>query len=151
MAIVIEPASIQDLDVLHSIERICFTSEAYTREQIAYLLRSPKALCFVAKEHNEVVGFIIGMKENYGKITVGHVVTIDVTPKHRRAGVGLQLLDKLEQDFLGKNVKTVYLEVRTDNQAARKLYAKKGYRELEPLEDYYAKGKHGLRMKKEFK
>jgi ribosomal-protein-alanine N-acetyltransferase len=151
MTIKIEPAGLKDLDVLHSIERECFTSEAYTREQLAYLLGSPNALCFVAKDGSETVGFIIGMKENYGKITVGHIITIDVSSRHRRTGVGLQLLDKLEQEFLGKGVKTVYLEVRTDNRAARKLYAKKGYTELEPLEDYYAKGKHGLRMKKELK
>jgi ribosomal-protein-alanine N-acetyltransferase len=151
MAIRIELASLKDLEVLHSIERECFTSEAYTKEQLAFLLRNPNALCFVAKEDNEAVGFIIGMKENSGRIAVGHIVTIDVTPRHRRAGIGLQLLDKLEQEFLAKCVKTIYLEVRTDNKAARTLYAKKGYTELEPLEDYYAKGRHGLRMKKEFR
>ena len=151
MAILIEPTSLKDLDMLNRIEKACFTSEPYTREQLAYLLKSPNAISLVAKEDNETAGFIIGMKENYGKTTVGHIVTIDVLPKHRRAGVGLQLLDKLEKEVVGEGVKTIYLEVRIDNQAARRLYAKKGYTELEPLENYYNKGKHGLRMKKEFK
>jgi ribosomal-protein-alanine N-acetyltransferase len=151
MAMKIDFASLQDLDVLYRIEKECFASEAYTREQLAYLLKSPNAISLVAKEDNETVGFIIGMMENYGKTTVGHIVTIDVLPKHRRAGVGLQLLDKLEKEFVGQGVKTIYLEVRIDNQAARKLYARKGYMQLEPLENYYSTGRHGLRMKKEFK
>ena len=147
----IEPARFKDLDVLTKIEKECFTSEAYAREQLAFLLRSSDSLSFVARKDGEIVGFIIGMKKQYCKETVGHIVTIDVSSKHRRTGVGLQLLDKLEQEFLGQGVKTIYLEVRIDNQAARKLYARKGYSELEPLENYYDKGKHGLRMKKALK
>ena len=149
MVIVIEPASLKDLHVLDTIEKECFKSEAYTREQLAYLLKSPSAVSLVAKESNETVGFIVGMTENYGKTTAGHIVTIDVLPKHRREGVGLKLLDELEKEFVRQGVKTIYLEVRIDNQAARRLYAKKGYIQLEPLEDYYNEGKHGLRMKKE--
>lgn len=151
MGVVIEPVSLKDLDVLNKIEKACFTSEAYTRAQLAYLLNSPNAISFVARENGETVGFIIGMMENYGKTTVGHVVTVDVLPKHRREGAGLQLLDKLENEFVREGVKTIYLEVRIDNQAARRLYAKKGYSELESLENYYSKGKHGLRMKKELR
>jgi ribosomal-protein-alanine acetyltransferase len=151
MAMKIDPASLKDLDVLYRIEKECFKSESYSREQLAYLLKSPSAVSLVAKEDNETVGFIVGMKENYGKTTVGHIVTIDVLPIHRREGVGLQLLDELEKEFARQDVKTIYLEVRIDNQVARRLYAKKGYTQLEPLKDYYNAGKHGLRMKKEFK
>jgi len=145
----IEQASLNDLDALHRIERECFTVEAFTREQILYLLKSPNAVSLVAKKEQEIVGFIIGMIENYGGVKVGHVYTIDVALKHRRAGLGLRLLDELEHVFFDRGVKTIYLEVRIDNEAARALYRKKGYTELEPLENFYAKGRHGLRMKKE--
>jgi len=144
----IEPASVKDLNVLVKIEKESFTSEAYTRLQLAFLLLSPSTISYVARKDAETVGFIIAMKEQYGKESVGHIVTIDVSPKHRRTGIGLQLLDKLEQEFLAQNVKTVYLEVRVDNEAARKLYSRKGYVEVGPLENYYDKGRHGLRMKK---
>jgi len=151
MPLKIEQAKLNDLDVLHRIERECFTSEAFTREHVAYLLESPNAVSLVAKTNHEIVGFIVGMIEDYGRVTVGHVYTIDVSVKHRRAGVGLRLLDELERVFLERGVKTSYLEVRIDNKAARELYRKKGYTELEPLEDFYAQGRHGLRMKKELK
>ncbi|MBI5228808.1 GNAT family N-acetyltransferase [Candidatus Micrarchaeota archaeon] len=151
MSLKIEHAKFNDLDALHRIERECFTSEAFTKEHIAYLLESPNAVSLVAEANHEIVGFIVGMIENYGRTTVGHVYTIDVAFKHRRAGVGLRLLDELEHIFLERGVKTSYLEVRIDNKAARELYRKKGYTELEPLENFYAKGRHGLRMKKELK
>jgi len=147
----IEQAKLNDLDALYRIERECFTLEAFTREHIAYLLENPNAVSLVAKANHEIVGFIVGMIENYGRVKVGHVYTVDVASKHRRAGVGLRLLDELEHIFLEKGAKTSYLEVRIDNKAARKLYRKKGYIELEPLENFYARGRHGLRMKKELK
>ncbi len=149
MSLKIEPGKLKDLDALHKIERECFTFEAFTKKYISCLLKSPNVVSLVAKKDHESIGFIIGIIENHGKTTVGRVATIDVSPKHRRTGVGVKLLDELEHIFLEKGVRISYLEVRTDNRAARELYSKKGYNELEPLEDYYAKGKHGLRMKKE--
>jgi len=151
MPLKIERAKLNDLDVLHRIERECFTSEAFSKEHIAYLLGNPDAMSLVARADHEIVGFIVGMIENYGRGVVGHVYTIDVAVKHRRIGVGVRLLDELERVFLERGIKTSYLEVRIDNEAARKLYRKKGYSELEALEDFYAKGRHGLRMKKELK
>jgi len=151
MLLKIEQAKLNDLDALYRIERECFTSEAFTKEHIANLLESADAVNLVAKANHEIVGFIVGMIENYGRVTVGHVYTIDVALKYRRAGVGLRLLEELEHVFLDRGVKTSYLEVRIDNKAARELYRKKGYVELEPLENYYAKGRHGLRMKKDLK
>jgi len=151
MPLRIEQAKLKDLNVLHRIESECFTSEAFSKEHIAYLLKSPNAVSLVARADHEIVGFIVGMIENYGRVTVGHVYTIDVAVKHRRVGVGLRLLDELERVFLERGVKTSYLEVRIDNKAARELYRKKGYTELEALENFYASGRHGLRMKKELK
>lgn len=151
MPLKIEQAKLSDLDALCRIERECFTLEAFTREQIASLLGSSNAVSLVAKADHEILGFIIGMIENYGRVKVGHMYTIDVAPKHRRVGVGLKLLNELEKLFIQRDAKISYLEVRIDNKAARELYRKQGYTELEPLENFYAKGRHGLRMKKELK
>jgi ribosomal protein S18 acetylase RimI-like enzyme len=38
--------------------------------------------------------------------------------------------------------------VRRSNRAARRLYAKRGYRPLRVLPRYYADGGHGLRLEK---
>jgi len=151
MPIKIEKATLEDLDTLQSIEKECFTQEAFTREHLAYLLETPNAISLTAKTDHKIVGFIIGLIETDGRVRAGHIYTLDVALKHRRTGIGLKLLEELEHVLLERGVKTIYLEVRENNKAARELYRGKGYTELQPLENYYAKGAHGLRMKKELK
>lgn len=148
LPITIEQAKIKDLGSLYNIERECFTYEAYTKEHIAALLRSPKAIGLAAKIEGEIAGFIIGAIENSGGTKIGHIYTIDVALKHRRVGVGQKLLGELEQAFLKKGATASYLEVRSDNNAARELYHKRGYTELEPMKDYYSRGVHGIRFMK---
>jgi ribosomal-protein-alanine acetyltransferase len=147
----IEVAALEDLDVLQKIEKECFSHEAFTREHLALLLEKPSAVSLTAKIDHKIVGFIIGVVETHGKVRMGHVFTIDVDTEHRRTGVGLKLLGELERILLEKGVDAVYLEVRVDNKAAIELYRKKGYTETQPLENYYSKGAHGFRMKKELK
>lgn len=148
MSLAVKPATIDDLENLHKIERECFTIEAFSKGQITRLLKSPSTVSLVAWINGEVAGFIIGSIESLGETKAGHVYTLDVVVKHRRKGVGLRLLKELEDILAKKNVKTCYLEVRLDNMAARELYQKQGYTEVAPLTDYYYKGIHGIRLEK---
>jgi len=148
MSFKIETALLEDLDALQRIEIECFNEEAFTREDLTYLLETPNSISLKAEADNKIVGFIMGLIETHGKIKVGHIFTVDVATEHRRIGIGFKLIDKLECCLLEKGVKAVYLEVRGDNKAALELYHKKGYSETQPLENYYSKGAHGFRMKK---
>jgi len=147
--ITVQPATVRDLERLYEIERECFTAEAFGKEHIAFLLEEPDSVGLVARINDEVVGFIIGLIRFAANGTnAGHVYTLDVAMKHRRRGIGLRLLKDLEEKFIEKGSRASYLETRTDNLAARELYHKQGYSEVERLEDYYQKGAHGIRMKK---
>jgi len=151
MKIMVESASLQDIEELWRIERECFTREAFSREQILSLLKNPDAVGLLAQVNGEVAGFIIGLVEKHGAIKAGHVLTIDVAVKYRRRGVGIKLLEEMEKTFLKRGAETSYLEVRADNQTARRLYQRQGYQEIQPLYDYYSNGIHGLRLKKQLK
>ncbi len=151
LSIEVETATSTTIEELLRIERECFTAEAYTREYILRLLKSPNTITFLARIDGDVGGFVMGLIERRGTVKIGHVVTIDVAVKHRRKGIGLALLKKVECAFLKKNVGTVYLEVRADNQAARELYQKQGYKETKQLEDYYSRGVDALRLVKDLK
>lgn len=151
MSITVEPATLDDLEKLHRIERECFTIEAFTKEQMTRLLESPHTTSLVAWINGAVVGFIIGSIENLNETRVGHVYTLDVAVEHRRKGVGLRLLQELEGIFAKKGVKICCLEVRFNNVAARELYRKQGYTEVAPLKNYYYKGVHGIRLEKKLK
>ena len=147
----IEPATTRTIKELLRIERECFTAEAYTREYILRLLKNPNAITFMARIGNDVAGFVIGLVEGRGTVKIGHIVTIDVAVKYRQKGIGLTLLKEVERAFLQRNIRVVYLEVRADNQAARKLYLKQGYEETKLLEDYYSCGVNALRLIKNLK
>lgn len=148
MTITVKPAGKEDLEALYRIERECFTFEAFTKEQIAFLLESPRSVSLVALVNDEIAGFIIGVIYDWKKEKMGHVFTIDVAVKHRRKGVGLRLLRDLEQRFRERGVNSCYLEVRIDNEAAQRLYRAYGYEEVRRLKDYYGKGIHGIQLRK---
>ena len=144
LSITIQRAAIDDLEVLYGIERECFTKEAFTKEQIVYLLQNPNAVSLVAQIGGEIAGFIIGLTYPRNKERIGHIYTIDVAVKHRRKGIGLKLLSELERVLVRMGVKTCYLEARLDNVAALKLYRKQGYVETERLKNYYPAGVDGI-------
>ena len=143
----IRRALLDDAERLYEIEKECFTFEALSREQIVSFIRDKDSTALVAQVNGEIAGFIIGKIYTANGKHAGHVITIDVAVKHRRKGVGKQLLEALERIFLERGVKFCYLEARADNISALNLYRKMGYVELEKLEGYYG-DVHGIRMRK---
>jgi len=144
----IESASTADLQALYKIERECFSSEAFSIEELSFLIKNPNSISLMAKIGEEIAGFIIGLIYNTKSEKIGHVLTLDVARKYRRKGVAIELMRKLEEKFRENDVKECFLEVRIDNEAAKRLYKKLGYREIACLKDYYGNGSHGIRLKK---
>jgi len=147
MEITLEDASIRHLDKLYEIEKECFTKEAFTKQQIAYLLTDYNSIGIIAKINNEIVGFIIGRIEIRRKAPIGHILTIDIAPAHRRKGIAQRLFEETEKIFEEKGVKECRLEVREDNVAALNLYHKLGYMKVGKLEKYYGNA-HGIYLTK---
>ncbi|MFP3985563.1 MAG: ribosomal protein S18-alanine N-acetyltransferase [Candidatus Bathyarchaeia archaeon] len=147
MAIIIKKAEFKDLEPLYSIEKECFTIEAFSKKQIAALLQNPKSTNFLAKMDGETVGFIIALTCERRGEKVGHILTVNVAAKARKKGVGFELLKKMEKTLREKGIRVCYLEVKTDNVEAHKLYKKLGYIETKLLKGFYPQG-DGVRMKK---
>ncbi|MEM3694966.1 MAG: ribosomal protein S18-alanine N-acetyltransferase [Candidatus Bathyarchaeia archaeon] len=148
MQVTVEDASPKHLDRLYEIEIKCFEKEAFTKEQIASLLTNYNAIGLIAKLNEEIVGFIIGMLHQEEGKTVGHILTIDVLPEYRRRGIGLRLLNEIEEIFRGKGANVCVLEVREDNIAALRLYKKLGYKKIAKLKYYYGDA-HGIFLRKD--
>lgn len=143
----IEKASIEHLNRLCEIEIKCFETEAFTKQQIAYLLTDSNSMILVSRVKGEIVGFIIGKTYMDKKPATGQILTIDVSPKHRRKGIGQRLLQEIEKTFKDKGVKICYLEVQENNFVALSLYQKLGYKKVGRLENYYGNA-HGIRLRK---
>jgi ribosomal-protein-alanine acetyltransferase len=147
MTVTVEDASVKYLDRLFEIETQCFDEEAFTKRQIAQLLTDYNSIGLIAREDSEIVGFIVGMIYLDRKSVNGHILTIDVSPSHRREGIGRTLLKELESIFAKNGVQASLLEVREDNVAAISLYRRVGYKEIGRLKNYYGNA-HGIYLKK---
>jgi ribosomal-protein-alanine N-acetyltransferase len=147
MSISVEDASVRHLDRLYEIEKECFNKEAFTRKQIAQLLTDYNSISLIARINGEIAGFIVGVIYLDRKAVNGHILTIDVSPLHRRRGIGRGLLQKMESIFAEKGVQACLLEVKEDNIPAISLYHKLGYQDIGRLRNYYG-NTNGICLKK---
>jgi len=147
MEIKIEDASVRFLDKFYEIEKKCFEREAFTKQQIAYLLTDYNAIGLAARVNGEIAGFVIGRICVERNMPFGRILTVDIEPSHRRKGVAQKLLHEIEAIFRERGIKECRLEVREDNVAASNLYQKLGYKKVGKLEKYYGDA-HGLYLKK---
>ncbi|MGI9092994.1 MAG: ribosomal protein S18-alanine N-acetyltransferase [Mycobacteriales bacterium] len=77
------------------------------------------------------------------------VQTIGVHPDFQGAGIGAALLDDLLAEADRRGAATVLLEVRTDNEIARRLYDRRGFRPLRVRRGYYRRsGADALEMQR---
>ncbi len=149
MELKIETATIKQLDELLKIEEDCFDQEAFTKQQIAYLLSDFNTIALIAKSTNDIAGFVIAQIEVEENTEYGHIVTINVAPSFRRKGVATKLLQEIESFLKQRSITQIRLEVREDNNPALKLYNKLDYKIQGKLDRYYGK-KHGIYLKKTF-
>jgi ribosomal-protein-alanine acetyltransferase len=147
MDVKIEDASLRHLDKLFEIEEQCFTKEAFSKQQISYLLTDYNTIGLVAKVNSEIAGFIILQLESEDDVVFGHIITLNVATKYRRKGIAQRMLHETENMLKSRGITESRLEVKQDNSAAIKLYQRLGYREIGKLDHYYGK-KHGLYLQK---
>lgn len=147
MALMVQYASAGNLERLYTIEKECFSNEAFTKRQISQFLTDYNSVSLIAIDDDQIVGFIIAIIYPERRSSSGHVITLDVSLSHRRKGVGTMLLEEMESIFIQKGVQVSVLEVREDNVPALSLYGKLGYREAGRLRNYY-KNAHGIYLRK---
>ena len=66
------------------------------------------------------------------------LLKIAVLDRHRRSGIASALLAHLESRLVGKGVRTLFLEVRSQNHPALQLYRKHGFAEVGRRRKYYS-------------
>lgn len=84
----------------------------------------------------EEAGSIVGTYALYPMSeTVAELRKMYLHPNLRGQGLGKQLLTFIEQIALEKSFTRIELETAADMKCARRLYEKKGYREIEQIHD----------------
>ena len=146
--------SMNDLQGVMQINRTCLP-ENYTDFFFLDLYRRFPETFIVAEQDGEVIGYIMCRVEVGlsglglgGLIKKGHVVSIAVSPEHRRKGIGEALVSKAMEAMKLYNAKQSYLEVRVTNDDAIRLYKKLGFEVSRTMHRYYADGEDAHVMTK---
>jgi ribosomal-protein-alanine N-acetyltransferase len=94
-----------------------------------------------ARDAGELVGYA-GLAAAPGTGGPGDVQTIAVTPAWQGRGLGARMLGALLDAATGFGCGEVFLEVRTDNERAQRLYTRFGFRPVGIRRGYYQPGGH---------
>jgi [ribosomal protein S18]-alanine N-acetyltransferase len=103
-------------------------SEGVFRDELAAENR-----VYLAADEDGVVGF-------GGVMLVGdeaHVTNLLVDPEWRRRGIGLELMRALIDEAVAEGARHITLEVRSENDPARRLYARLGLAPVGMRKGYY--------------
>jgi ribosomal-protein-alanine N-acetyltransferase len=115
-----------------TMDRLCFRSP-WSPESYLTELGNRSAQYFTARTEGLIVG--------YGGVWVidheAHITTLAVIPHYRRRRVGERLLVAMLNEAIMRSAHRISLEVRVGNTAARSLYMKYGFVELELRPNYY--------------
>lgn len=135
-----------DLDALLAIEAAQFSADRISRRSFREFLASPRATLRVAVLDDAVVGYHLVLARR--GTAAARLYSLAVSPAHLGRGIGAALLRDAEVAAYRAQRAILRLEVGVGNQAARALYRKAGYREIERLADYYEDGDDAIRMEK---
>lgn len=116
-----------------AIERANFPHDTWSAESFWNELAGDNAAYFVAEQDSRVVG--------YAGVTYiepdAHIQSVSVAAEAHGQGIAAQLVQQLIDFADQSGAQRCLLEVRLDNIAARKLYAKFGFEELGIRKGYY--------------
>ena len=97
------------------------------------LMRRPSASLLTAEADGAVVGFAV----LWFSADEGELGDLAVDPGHRGRGIGWMLLGRSIEEARLRGARTLYLEVRESNEAARALYETAGFDPVGRRTGYY--------------
>ncbi|HKZ63435.1 MAG TPA: N-acetyltransferase [Thermoplasmata archaeon] len=139
----IRAADVHDLDALFELEDLCFAERKFRKEHLLWILKNPRASTYVY-ENGGLIGAVILLTEPRRM----RVISVGVHPRHRRRGVGRDLMAAAEDVARRLRADEVRLEVNTSNAGAIAFYRELGYELLERLPAYYSWGADAYSMAK---
>jgi ribosomal-protein-alanine acetyltransferase len=136
VVLIIRKASLKDFNEIYNIEIVSFKEESFSRSLIKELLLNFPDFFLVAEFEGKVVGYISAVLEK----DCCHIYSLAVLPDFRGKGIGSSLLNELLNKLKEINIKKVFLEVKTNNMVAIKLYEKFNFKIKEVKRKYYPDG-----------
>ncbi|HEX4036597.1 MAG TPA: N-acetyltransferase [Acidobacteriaceae bacterium] len=129
----------KDFPLLYALDQACFAPGiSWSKAELQYFLKYPGNIGLVAEDgQGRIAGFAIAGKQLRKGAVLGRLITIDVDPGSRRAGIGHRLLTELEGRLRAMGASAMLLEVAVDNTAAQEFYARHGFEATGRIRGYY--------------
>lgn len=129
----LRPAGPDDVEAMARIEAAAF-SDPWPASAFTDLLRAAHArICVAVDETDVLLGYCVLLSA----ADEAEIANIAVVPSVRRRRVAGRLLDDALHAAQHAGVRTVFLEVRTSNDAARALYASRAFSTVGRRRAYY--------------
>jgi len=148
----LRPFRPDDLSSVVEINRVCLP-ENYSAYFFMVVYKSCPEAFIVAERDNKVVGYIMCRLEfgfsdlrRFRMVRKGHVVSVAVMPDFRRRGIGKELVVSAMKALELHGGEECFLEVRTANDEAVKLYKDMGFDTVRTVSHYYHDGADAFLM-----
>ena len=142
----LRPFNPQDLSAVIEINRVCLP-ENYSPYFFMEVFKSCPEAFIVAESSMKVVGYIMCRVEfgfsdtrRFRMARKGHIVSVAVLPDSRRQGIGRELVQAALKALASNGSEECFLEVRTANEEAVKLYRQLSFDIVRTISHYYHDG-----------
>jgi ribosomal protein S18 acetylase RimI-like enzyme len=125
---------------MFQLDLVCFdTPYQFDGEMMLEAVSADGAIVVVVEDTHtrRMLGFIIVHLQGQARDRYVYIVTIDVAPEARRAGVGSKLLQEAEAQAAAEGIHRIGLHVAVDNAAAIAFYERQGYERLGMKKGFY--------------
>ena len=133
--LVLRPAQASDLAEVAAIELACFR-DAWPEQSFESFVDRP-GVTFLVAEDRAHGGSVAGYAVLIRAADEAELLNLAVPEDARRRGLGGALLRRVLEESRAGGIRTVYLEVRESNAAARGLYGSHGFIEVGRRRRYY--------------
>ena len=135
--------SINDIEDIYRIDKEIYSEGCYPRFVIRQFFDCFGDNIKIAVDNHKTIGFSInGIANNSNE---GWILSIGVSEKYRKSGVGTKLLSESINEFIKKGVEIVKLTVHPENSAI-KIYEKSGFKREKNYDDYYGNKQNRVLM-----
>ncbi len=149
----LEIATKRDIKELLKLDKEIFKGDAFSFYYFAILISNPmNNLNLILRDYSKssnpnIIAYCNAEKElNEDYKYKLHIVNIAVIKEHRRKGLGKVLMNEMLKWATEQNCISAYLEVRTYNIAAQKLYERYNFKKEKRIKFYYDTGGDAFSM-----
>lgn len=140
-AVAVREAGRGDLPAIDAIEAASFDRDRFPRRNLARMLAGGRTRFFLAGKGAGYLALSLRRGAHSGRI-----YSLAVHPDARGQGVAAALIAAARRLALTEGLRSLRLEVRESNQAARRLYEREGFCLRERRPAYYEDGEAALQL-----